>query len=156
MTYYVFIIDGKINGCGQTKCLNEAYLNIEVTKDVFYNLEKYIYDNGEIILNPNYEEEIKAKKEEEIAKLNMTRGDFFEGLIIAKGYDEYDVLPLIDTLPLTDIEKKVFKNRVENANDFFRGYPLIDLLAEKLDLTSEQMTNFFKTKDYKYLLSVEE
>ena len=101
------------------------------------------------------QEELDAKEAERIAQLNMTRGDFFEGLILALGKDEDDVLALIDVLDLTDIEKKVFKSRVKNALDFYRGYPLIDKMCEYLSLSTEQMTQFFETKDYTALLPVE-
>lgn len=57
MAYYVFIENEKINGKGQCKCLNEDILNIEVVEEIYNNIEKYIYSEGQIILNPNYEEE---------------------------------------------------------------------------------------------------
>lgn len=101
------------------------------------------------------DEQKEQEEAERVAKLNMTRGDFFEGLILAQGKDEDDVLALIDVLDLTDIEKKVFKSRVKNALDFYRGYPLIDKMCEYLGLSTEQMTQFFETKDYKYLLPME-
>lgn len=100
------------------------------------------------------EEEIEQQEAERIAQLNMTRGDFIEGLILALGKDENDVIALIETLPITDVEKKVYINRVKNALDFYRGYPVIDVLCGYLGLTTEQMTQFFETKDYKCLIPV--
>lgn len=102
------------------------------------------------------EEEKAAEQQAEIDKLNMTRGDFFEGLILAQSKDEDDVLALVDTLDLDETTKKVYKNRVKNALDFYRSYPLVDVLGERLGLTKEQMDMFFKTKNYNYLKPVEE
>lgn len=97
------------------------------------------------------QDEIKDDEFNEILNLKMTRGDFFEGLILAKGIDEDDILNLINELELDNITKKIFKSRVKNALDFYRGYPLVDMLGLKLGLTSEQLNNFFKTKDYNSL-----
>ena len=102
------------------------------------------------------DEEIAQQEAERIAQLNMTRGDFIEGLILALGKDENDVIALIETLPITDVEKKVYINRVKNALDFYRGYPVIDVLCGYLGLTTEQMTKFFETKDWHELINEEE
>ena len=126
----------------------------------FYNLDKveetqdeYILDSEEYVLKDEvWEEKQRQKEKERISQLNMTRGDFIEGLILAQGKDENDIITLINVLPITDIEKKVYISRVKNALDFYRGYPVIDVLCEYLGLTTEQMDLFFETKDYKYLI----
>ena len=125
----------------------------------FYNLDKveetqdeYVLDGDKYVLKDEvWEEKQRQKEKERIAQLNMTRGDFIEGLILAQGKDENDIITLIEILPITDIEKKVYISRVKNALDFYRGYPVIDVLCEYLGLTTEQMDLFFETKDYKYL-----
>ena len=98
-------------------------------------------------------EELQEQEQERISKLNMTRGDFIEGLILALGKDETDIITLIEQLPIEAIEKKVYISRVKNALDFYRGYPVIDILCGYLGLSTEQMTRFFETKDYKCLLA---
>ena len=131
---------------------------------ILYNLDKveetqdeYVLDGDCYVLKDEaWEEKQQAKEKERIAQLNMTRGDFIEGLILALGKDENDVIALIETLPITDVEKKVYINRVKNALDFYRGYPVIDVLCGYLGLTTEQMTQFFETKDYKHLIPQEE
>lgn len=55
--YYVLIKDNKINGKGQCPCSGEGIQCIEVDEEVYNNLEKYIWDGGEIVENPNYEQE---------------------------------------------------------------------------------------------------
>ena len=64
--YYAFIENEKINGCGQCPIVNEEFQNIEITEEVYNNIDHYIWDGAEIILNPNYEQEklieIKTQK----------------------------------------------------------------------------------------------
>ena len=140
------------------------FYTAEPLDEIFYNLDKveetqdeYVLDGEEYVLKDEaWEEKQQAKEKERIAQLNMTRGDFIEGLILALGKDENDVIALIETLPITDVEKKVYINRVKNALDFYRGYPVIDVLCGYLGLTTDQMTQFFETKDYKCLIPVVE
>ena len=68
MAYYVFIQDEKINGTGQCKQLTEGVLNIEVTEEIYNNIEKYIYKDGEIVINENYELELAEARKEEFLK----------------------------------------------------------------------------------------
>lgn len=131
-------------------------LEIADGTEYLYALEpNEIMVDGVAVINPEYEAEQERKEKERIAQLNMTRGDFIEGLILALGKDENDVIALIETLPITNVEKKVYINRVKNALDFYRGYPVIDVLCGYLGLTTEQMTQFFETKDWKCLIPVE-
>ena len=56
-------------------------LNIEVSEEVYNNAQLYgsnyyIYDNGEIVLNPNYEQEQAQKEYERVGELTMTALDF--------------------------------------------------------------------------------
>ena len=58
---YIFVENGKINGCGQCECLNEDIENIEVDENIYNQFAadplKYTFSNGEIIENPNYQKE---------------------------------------------------------------------------------------------------
>lgn len=51
--------DDSINGCGQCEQFTEGVKNIEVSEDVFNSYKndnlKYVYLNGKIVPNPNYE-----------------------------------------------------------------------------------------------------
>ena len=49
---YAHIIDGKINGCGQCRILGDNVQNIVITDEIASELDKYIFQDGEIILNP--------------------------------------------------------------------------------------------------------
>ena len=61
---------------GQCKCLNSECENIEITEDIFNDFDKYIYQDGEIILDPDYEAKQEAKEKERVANLTMTSLDF--------------------------------------------------------------------------------
>ena len=66
MAYYLHIENGKINGGGQAQVVSEGWESIEITESQWSDfLEKggnyFLYQNGKIIVNPNYEQE-KAQK----------------------------------------------------------------------------------------------
>lgn len=74
MTYYIFIENGKINGAGQARIINEEestspVTNFEVTEEKYNefvaNPNKLIWNGSDVVENPNYEQEqaIKAKQQ---------------------------------------------------------------------------------------------
>lgn len=73
--YYFHIMNNEIIGKGQVKMLGDA-INIEVSQDIYNESEKYIYQNGEVVLDPDYEAKAQAKEAERVAKLTMTSLDF--------------------------------------------------------------------------------
>lgn len=119
------------------------------------NPDKYIYDKDkqEIVLNPEYENILAEREAERISKLSMTRGDMFEALILAFGKDKNDIRLMVENLPdLTEVEKKLYLNRFDEALNFYRSHPAVDLLGAMLGVNKERMDKFFDTKDYKDLL----
>ena len=75
--YYAHInlLDNSI-GKGQCPCSGENIVCLEITQEVYDNIEKYIYVDGELVLDPDYEEKQRKKEEERIAQLTMTALDF--------------------------------------------------------------------------------
>lgn len=68
MAYYLHIENGKINGGGQAQVVSEGWESIEITESQWSDfLEKggnyFLYQNGEIIVNPNYEQEQAQKRQ---------------------------------------------------------------------------------------------
>ena len=63
----------------------------------------------------------------------MTRSDFFDGTIKAWGVNGDDLLPVIETLinslNITDVEKKIAINNYKNALNFYRKHALFTLLS---------------------------
>lgn len=101
-----------------------------------------------------YTDEEKTKKERErINNLSMSRGDFFEAMILAKGITKAELRALIENMDLDEKTKLIYLNRFDEALNFYRGYPIFNVLSEQLGITSEQLDEFFVTKDYKKLLS---
>ena len=84
----------------------------------------------------------------------MTRGDVFEALILAKQKTKASVRQLIENYEgLSDLERTLYLNRFDEALEFYRKYPAIDLIGAALQISKEQMDNFFKTKDWHALIN---
>ena len=49
---------------------------IEISEDIYNDSDMYIWQDGELVVNPNYEAEQAAKEEERVNKLTMTALDF--------------------------------------------------------------------------------
>lgn len=133
-------------------CTHEVEIDYN---DYTQNPNKYIFDKNtqEIILNPEYENIQKEEEEKRIANLYMTRGDMFEALILAFGKDKNDIRAMIETLPgLSEVEKKLYLNRFDEALNFYRSHPAVDLLGSMLGISKKGMDKFFDSKDYKDLL----
>ena len=135
MSYYVFIENEKINGKGQVKCLNDDILNIEVTEEVYNDFERYIYQNGELVLNPNYEAEQEQKEKERIAKLTCTKRVF--ALMLQELGISYTMLKqLIATNEQAQLEWDL-------CVELERKNPLLDVMAMQLGITPEQLDGLF-------------
>lgn len=99
-----------------------------------------------------YTDEEKAKAERErLDNLSMTRGDVFEALILAKRLSKAQIRAMIEQASLDDITKALYLNRFDEALDFYRSYPVFDMLGQVLNITGTMLDKFFDTKDYHYL-----
>ena len=154
MEYYIFIQNGQINGCGQCRCLDEDVINAEVTEEVFNNFiedaDRYIYFDGEIIENPNYEEIKRQKERQELDALTLTPADVERALYKANGRDFEDLKALIaQQIPSIDIKGLAIEFR---AKDFYRGAEangmrLFDVVGQLLGYSHEQMDYLFIHKE---------
>ena len=97
------------------------------------------------------EEELAKEERERLDKLSMTRGDVFEALILAKGLTKPQIRAMIEQAEVDDITKALYLNRFDEALEFYRGYPIFDMLGQALGITGEMLDKFFETKDYHYL-----
>ena len=99
-----------------------------------------------------YTDEEKAKEERErLDMLSMTRGDVFEALILAKGLTKPQIRAMIEQAELDTVTKALYLNRFDEALEFYRGYPIFEMLGQALGITSEMLDKFFETRDYHYL-----
>lgn len=96
-------------------------------------------------------DEIKAKERERLDNLSMTRGDVFEALILAKGLGKAQIRAMIEQAELDTITKALYLNRFDEALEFYRGYPIFDMLGQALGISGKMLDKFFETKDYHYL-----
>lgn len=97
----------------------------------------------------------KEKEERErLDKLSMTRGDVFEALILAKGLEKPKIRAMIENAELDTMTKALYLNRFDEALDFYRGFPVFDMLGQALGVTPKQLDDFFETKDYHYLTNI--
>ena len=72
MTYYAFINNNKIDGKGQCPQLTEGVTSFEIDELVYNDLDRYIWDGSDVVLNPNYDEE-----QAEIRETNFKK-EFFK------------------------------------------------------------------------------
>lgn len=101
------------------------------------------------------EEEIAEQEAERIARLSLTRGDVFRGLLMAKGVTRTMLRGMIEAMLAETQEQQIAKEMAlidfDEALNFYRGVALIDTLGTALGITPEQMTRFFETNDYNEL-----
>lgn len=59
MKYYAYIINGVLNNGGIAPLEAENLINVEITEEVYNNLDRYIWDKKkkELIINPYYDAE---------------------------------------------------------------------------------------------------
>ena len=121
-----------------------------------YEQGKYIVNNGELVLNPNFEEEQAIKEKARIQELYMTRSDFFDGTIDAWGIGEDELLlvikQLLGGLPFAETTKLKALNNFKNALNFYRKHTLFNLLVGQpipltenvqITLTDEALDKYF-------------
>lgn len=136
----------------------KVYLT-ECTYEQFEDFQKgkLIFDeNDNLVENPKYDEEKAEEERARLDNLSMTRGDVFEALILAKGLGKAQIRAMIEKAELDTVTKALYLNRFDEALEFYRGYPIFDMLGQALGITGEMLDKFFETKDYTYLIPSEQ
>ena len=117
-----------------------------------HNLGYLIEEQEDKLIALGYtDEELQQQERERLDKLSMTRGDVFEALILAKGLGKVQIRSMIEQAELDTVTKALYLNRFDEALEFYRGYPIFDMLGEALGITGAMLDKFFETKDYHYL-----
>lgn len=164
MTYYIFIQDNKLNGCGQCRQLTEGVINLEAEEALYNayaeNPDMYIWNGEAVVIDPEYEAKQAQKEKARIQELSMTRSDFFDGTIMAWGVGQDELLVLIKgllaTLPIEDVKKLIAINNFKNALNFYRKHDLFKMLVNipiqltetiQVILTEESLDKFFDEVD---------
>lgn len=78
-------------------------ISIEISEEVYNNLDHYMYDNGEIVLNPNYDTEQAEKREADF------KSKFFE----ITGYGWFRKVP------------KGYQSAIESLNTAFNRFTVM-------------------------------
>ena len=86
----------------------------------------------------------------------MTGADVERAIYQAKGIDFEDILTLVKSQENSgqayNIDLKALKIELK-ANNFYRGNPYINQIGELLGFTTEQLDQFFETKNWQTLVN---
>ena len=147
MRYYTIQNNGLLIAENR-QALERFYNNVsELPED--YEQGKYIVIDGELVLNPDWEEEQKQKERERLDALTLTPADVERALYTAKGMDFDDLKALIaEKMPQIDMKALAIEFR---ARDFYRGamagdIRLFDVVGALIGYTSEDMDYLFEHK----------
>lgn len=152
--YYAFIQNNEINGVGQCPQLTDGVVSFEITEEVYNNIDRYIWDGSDVVLNPNYDEEQAIKERQRLDALTLTPADVERALYKEKQMDFEDLKALIaQQLPMVDIKGLAIEFR---AKDFYRGavangLRLFDVVGQLLGYTPADMDVFFETKELPHI-----
>lgn len=113
--------------------------------------EGYVIEDFELMTIEEQKQRQQRAERNRLDNLSMTRGDVFEALILAKGLGKAQIRAMIEQAELDEVTKALYLNRFDEALEFYRGYPIFDLLGASLGITGEMLDRFFDTKDYRYL-----
>ena len=139
--------------------LNKPYTEEEKINFIVEQNHKLGYtieEQADKLVALGYADEEKEKEERKrLDNLSMTRGDVFEALILAKGLGKAQIRAMIEKAELDTVTKALYLNRFDEALEFYRGYPIFDMLGQALGITGEMLDKFFETKDYHELITKE-
>lgn len=144
MTYYLMIEDSEIIGASQCKS-GEPIIDVEVSEELYNSWkednDRYIYKDGEIIENPDYEETKRQKEQEHINNLTMTAQDLLDMIHnLGVSWDSID-----DYLN----KHKELKLRLTTCQNVFCGVlrQLLPLDIDGVEITDEMIVRAFEIKN---------
>jgi hypothetical protein len=151
MTYYAHI-NTEYNTIGKGECpvSGENIVCLEITEEVYNNIDRYIYNGTDLVLDPDYEQKQAQKERERLDALTLTPADVERALYKAKGMDFDDLKALIaQQIPQVDIKGLSIEFR---AKDFYRGamaggMRLFDVVGALLGYTPADMDYLFENKE---------
>ena len=136
MEYYA-IYDEENNELSRSNCVIVNMISIPISKEIFDNTERYMYQDGEIVLDPDYEEKQKEKERERISHLKCTKRVLV--LILEElGLDYFQQIePLINS-------NRQAKLEWELCVELERCNPLLNIIGAQLSILPEQIDQIFK------------
>lgn len=139
MTYYAFIKDNQIDGTGECPVTNDDIVSFEISEEVYNDIERYIWDGTDVIIDPDYEEHQAELERERLNQLSLTKREVFLALYKDKGITPEQIKTQISS-PEALIE-------FEYATDYYRGNPLINLIGQTLGYTVQELDYLFEHKE---------
>lgn len=123
--YYAIIstTDNSISK-GQCPCSGENILCLEITQEIYDNIDHYIYQNGELVFDENWEEKEKQKEREQFLKdfFNTSLGYVRRQVTMANGETKSfltDILPLLQVdIPILTYTEDGEQHKVMVTEDF--------------------------------------
>ncbi len=156
LKYYInFDENGKITNFSNCPKIDSVEIKKEDYDLILQNSNKYLFKDGELIKNNNFEDDQIKKEKEKISKLCLTAADVERALYKGFGKDFEDIVSMVEALNASggaDIDIKALKIELK-ANNFYRGNPYVDAIGRILGITSVQLDEFFKTNDYRCLMN---
>lgn len=133
MRYYV-IQEGTLLLSENKNVLIEYYGNAyELPED--YNEIKYKVVDGELVLNPNWEEEVEEQKRKHIASLTCTKR-VFALMLKELGVPYSKLKELIATNEDAQLEWDL-------CVELLRANPMLDIMGQQLELSPTQLDKLF-------------
>lgn len=125
---------------------SENVQNIEVSEEIFNNAQQYgfnyyIYSNGEIVENPNYEQEQAQKEAERIGNLTMTALDFIT-FLRQSGLTLEQIRGYLDSNIELDTQLKYCQNVYCKV-----ACSVMPITVGNITITAEMVENAFKVKN---------
>ena len=133
---YYTIQDNSLLIAEKEEALTKFYDNVlPLPSD--YEPNKYIVENSELVVNPNYEKEKEEQEKERISHLKCTKRVFIL-MLEQLGLDYFEqIQPLIDA-------NRQAKLEWELCVELERSNPLLNVIGAELGITPEQIDNLFK------------
>lgn len=132
------VLDNKIYDYADWKYLDECkYTDIVTAQEYDVDKDKIIVIDGEVCLNPEYQDVLNKREKERISKLKCTKRVFV--LMLEKmGLDYFEQIePLINNNRQAKLEWELCVE-LERSNN------LLDILATELGVTSKQLDLLFQ------------
>lgn len=111
-----------------TECTEEEYKDLQAGK--------LMWENDQIIINPDYEKEQEEKEKERIGNLKCTKR-VFALMLQELGITYSQLKELIASNEQAQLEWEL-------ASTLLRSNPLLDIFGEKLGISSKQIDLLFK------------
>lgn len=123
-----------------SKYLDKDIIRVETSNEIYQaykeDKNKVIYQDGEIVLNPNYEAEKQAKEQERIANLTITKRVF------ALALQELGIT-------YTQLKQVIAENDQAQLEwdlcvELQRGNPLLDIMADYMGISPTMLDYIFQ------------